>query len=55
MDNIQVNENTCYYIITVLVDKKRVENFIEALNEASKILQREVMRYERNNDRRFYR
>lgn len=55
MDNIQVNSNNQQYVITVYIDKNKVENFVEAIHEAGKTLQREVMRYERNNNWRFNR
>lgn len=54
MDEISVNKQGTDYVITVRVNKK-VENLVEALREASKILQREVMRYESNSNWRFNR
>lgn len=54
MDDIHLSLEQLRQTVTVTLNT-RIENELDALREASKILQREVMRREANNDKRFHR
>lgn len=52
MENIRVDLKN--NIVTVVLTRNE-DNDLEAIREASKILQREVLRRENNSSKRFYR
>lgn len=54
MDNISIENENGKQVITIFMDRSTTSN-LDALREAAKILQREVLRYESNHYGNFYR
>lgn len=55
MDNVKMTMNNSQYLLTILIEKNKVKDCVEAMREAAKILQREVLRYESDPNGCLYR